>query len=125
MGKDGVLSPSQARAVAALLEARNVGEAAEKAHVPARTIYRWLQTPAFVAALRQAEGEMLDGATRRLLGMQQAALDAIEDVLQDTNTPPAVRVQAARVALDGLLRLRDALVIEARLQALEGMIGNG
>jgi hypothetical protein len=123
MGKDGTLTPSQTRAVGALLAERTVPAAAAAANVPVRTLYRWLSDdPAFAAALKVAEGELLNNAVRRLLAMQSSALDALQAVIDDAATPPAVRVSAARVIVDSLLRVREAVTFENRLAQLEGML---
>jgi AcrR family transcriptional regulator len=120
MSKNGTLSPKQTATIAALLDSRGVAEAAQKAGVPVRTVYRWLQTDdAFKAALRDAEGEMLDSAMRRLLQLQDVALTALHMVLAARDTPPSARVAAAGRVLDATIRMHELRSIEDRLAALE------
>jgi AcrR family transcriptional regulator len=120
MGKNGTVSAKQTATIAALLDSRGVAEAAEKAGVPVRTVYRWLQTDdAFKAALQAAEGELLDQAMRRLLQLQDTALTALHVVLVGRDTPPSARVAAAGRILDATLRLRELRSVEDRLAALE------
>jgi len=113
------LTPKQSRAIPALMTARNVGEAAKAANVAERTLYRWLGDPAFRLRLNEAEGEAIDTATRRLLQLQDPAIDALSDVLQDPGTSPTARLRAATAVLDYLIKLRELRNIEARLLALE------
>ena len=126
MNKNGALSVKQTQAITALLDSRTVADAAEKCGTPTRTIYRWLLDPSFQAALRTAEEGVIDEAVRRLLGMQQQALSALQVVLVARDTPPSARVAAARVVLDAMLKLRELRTVEERLTALESAIeGNG
>lgn len=118
-GKTGALSARQTAVIAALLETRTVADAAEKTGTPARTIYRWLLQDDFKQALQTAESGMIDEAVRRLLGMQQQALTALQVVMMARDTPPSARVAAARTVLDSMLRLRELRTVEERLTALE------
>ena len=116
----GELTAKQQRAVQALLTAKSVSAAALAAHVGERTLFRWLTEPAFRAALTAAESNLIDAATRRLLQLQGAALDTLEALLGDGSDASAgVRLRAAQVALEHLLRLRELRDIEQRLTALE------
>jgi hypothetical protein len=116
------LTPRQRRTIAALLSSRSVPDAAQAAHVGARTLYRWLTEPKFRAALVDAEGGAIDQATRRLIGMQDGAIDLLADVMQDMKVNTAVRLRAAQNVLDYLLKLRELRNVEGRLAALEEMV---
>lgn len=113
------LSAKQHRALSALLTSKSVAEAAAATGLGERTIYRWLTDPAFRQALSAAEGELIDAATRRLLTLQGTALDTLEAVLGDEDASAGVRIRAAQMVLDHLLKLRELRDIEQRLQALE------
>lgn len=112
------LTTRQRRAVAALLSARDIKAAAAAANVGYNTLRTWLDDPAFVAELRSAEGQAIDAATRRLIDLQGQAIDALAEVL-GSGASAAVKVRAAAVVLDGLLRLRELRNIEERLSRLE------
>lgn len=113
------LTPAQRRAVAALLTERNTRAAAEKAKVAERTLYRWLADARFTQALTEAEGEVIAGATRRLLQLQDLAIDAVDVIFQDKDAAPAAKLRAAALVIDGLLKLRELRNVERRLAALE------
>lgn len=117
--KTAELTPAQRRAVAALLTERNTRAAAEKAKVAERTLYRWLADARFTQALTEAEGEVIAGATRRLLQLQDAAIDAVDAVFKDKETSAAVKLRAAQLTIDAMLKLRELRNVESRLVALE------
>lgn len=109
------------RAVAALMSARSVDDAAQLAGVTRRTIFRWLEDPAFRAQLTQAEGDLIDQAARRLLAGQGRALDVLEDVL--VNAPrDSDRRLAAVALLDLLLRWREVRTLDDRVSRLERIV---
>src|SRR5512135_1592195 len=113
-GNSGELSERQRRAVAALLSARNVAEAARVASVGERTLHRWLADPVFRAALLEAEGGAIDAATRRLVSLTDAAIDTLRAVMNDVEAPRAVQLRAAQGVLDYLLKLRELRNVEER-----------
>lgn len=114
----GELTPKQQRALRALLTCKNVAEAAAAASVGERTLHRWRSEPEFRAALSLAEGELLDAATRRLLALHERAIDALEALIDGAQTD-SVRLQAARVAIEASLKLRELRDIDQRIAALE------
>lgn len=116
------LTTKQKQAIAALLSSRNVVEAAKAAHVGERSLYRWMNLPDFRAALIDAEGGAIDQATRRLIGLQNGAIDTLESVLIDSQTSAGVRLRAARAILDYLIKLRELRNLEERLINLESMV---
>ena len=113
------LTPAQRRAIAALLTERNARAAAAKAKVAERTLYRWLADPDFAVALAAAEGDIIAGATRRLLQLQDKAIDAVDAVFGDGETSAAVKLRAAQLTIDAMLKLRELRNVEGRLAALE------
>lgn len=113
------------RAIAALMAARSVTEAAQLAGVDRRTVHRWLQDDAFRAELAQAEGQLIDQAARRLLSGYTAALDVLEDVIN--NAPKDSDRRLAAVAwLQLLMTWRETRTIEERLASIERTVfGDG
>lgn len=118
-GNPSELTTRQQKAIAALLTSRDAKAAAAAAHIGYRTLCRWLTEPAFKAALMQSEGEAIDTATRRLLGLQDAAIDTFDTILTDEKAALAIKLRAAQAILDYLLRLRELRNIEQRLVELE------
>jgi hypothetical protein len=115
------LTTRQQRTIAALLTAKNVREAARASKTPERTIYTWFNEPDFRTALYEAEGHLIDAATRRLLHHQDVALTVILTIMADRDNPASVRLKAAQSVLDQLLKLRELRNVEQRLTALEAI----
>ena len=72
-----------------------------------------------LAALAGAEADMLDAATRRLLQLQEGAIETVQAIMQDGEANASVRLRAAQAVLDYLLKLRELRNVEQRLTALE------
>lgn len=116
-----ILTPRQQRAIAAILTARSLPDAALVANISLRTLRRWFNDSAFRAALLEAEGSAIDQATRRLLTLQAPAIEVLESTMAE-GVNPAVRLRAAQSVLDYLLKLRELRNVEERLSALEASI---
>ena len=117
------IEPKQARAIRALLVCRTIEAAAQHSGFGEKTLRRWMKTPAFRQALADAENTLLDATQRRLVGLNEPALDAIEDILLGLSDAPAgVQLRAAELALSYTLKMREARDLEARLAALEAAI---
>ena len=113
------LSPRQHRAIVALLAQSTVAAAAVSSGVGQSTIYKWLGEAAFRQALAQAEGAAVAAAGRKLVNLAESALNVLSDVLADPTTPAPVRVRAAETILSNLIRYRELVNFETRLDALE------
>ena len=117
--ESAALSVKQLRAVRALLTHPTVAQAAVDCALSEATIYRWLANPAFRAALAQAEGEAVAAAGRKLVALAESALDTVAAVMTDPQAPDAVRVRAAEVVLNNLMKFREVIAFETRLADLE------
>ena len=118
------LPTRKARFVRCLLGARDIRAAARTAEVSERTARRWLREPEVGSALVAAEAEALEAVARSLVTLGGEAVAALERVLADPDTPPAVAVRAADVVLARLLQLRELVAMESRLTALEARLAN-
>jgi DNA-binding NarL/FixJ family response regulator len=99
-----------------------VAQAAAKARVSQRTVYRRLADHAFRQQLRSLQTEMTQRAAALLLaGTMQATKTLIE--LLAPSTPPSVRRAAARDVLELGLCLRQMVELENRVRELEVMAG--
>lgn len=120
------LTPKQSRAITVLLTAKDVQSAAQQAGVGERTLHRWLsEDQTFREALIEAENRVIDVTIYRLAGMTGLALDNLEEVLDCKFAPIApagVRVRAATVILDQLVRLIQLQNLEGRIAAMESVL---
>lgn len=113
------LTPKQRSAIVALLEHGEISAAATAANVARGSLYTWLQQPAFVAALREAETDLLRTLTRQLLTLGTRAIDTFAAVLADPDATATVRLRAADSVIGKLLQLRELSSLEERVAALE------
>ena len=126
MAENGIqpkeLTPAQIKAVHAIVAARDVRAAAAACGTPERTLHRWLQVEAFKLAIAEQESFIVDYAMRRLLLLQDKAIDTIEGVLDSAEVPASVRLRAALGMLDTAIKLRELRDLEVRLVALEAAL---
>lgn len=113
------LTPSQSRAIAALLTERTIEEAATVAKVSPRTIYRWLADSAFTSELKAAQARGLADHIRALTTMLAGNRDVMIDIRDDEETPAHVRLRAAKLIEESLHIWRESVDFEERLQRLE------
>jgi phenylpyruvate tautomerase PptA (4-oxalocrotonate tautomerase family) len=118
MGKS--VTPRQQRALEALLAGATVAEAAAAAGVARKTVYSWIQSPAFRAELDAAQRAAIEAITRRIVRLAEAATEALRVALEEA--PPATRVRAADVLLRRLLEFREFTALEERVAALEAAV---
>lgn len=113
----------RAKAIAALLQARDVREAARISGIGETTLHRWLREDDFKAELADAESAILDAVTRRMTALGNNALDVIEETLRTPQTSLTLRLQAAKMVFEYLLRMRGLRGLEERLNRLEALYG--
>jgi hypothetical protein len=100
----------------------SVAQAAAKAAVSTRTVYRRLADPEFREQLRTLQAEMTQRAADLLLAGTVQATRTLLDLLAP-GTPAHVRRAAARDILELGLGLRQAAELEERLAAVETRVG--
>ena len=108
---------SDERLLSALASGRSVSQAAQAAGLSERTVYRRLSGPAFQQRLSALRDELVTSALAELAGSAGAAVETLKGLL--TSREERVQLAAAKAMLDQLLRLREAVALEQRLQALE------
>lgn len=117
---DRKLTPRQVLAVEALLAGTTIRQAAAVARVNERTLRRWLGQPVMYSAIRDGSRELLDNTGRRLSAVMANAPGVVNEIMRDQTAPAAVRLQAARIALDAGSRLLELIDVVSRLDELEG-----
>lgn len=113
------LTPAQLKAIESLLTTGNIASAAKAAGVHRSSLYRWMaDDEAFKAALRTAEETAVQSLATALVGLGESAVTALHDALSKSNKI-TVRLRAAEIVTDRLLKIRELVQFEARLKALE------
>ena len=106
-------------AIAALLNHRNIEEAARAIGVAPKTLLRWLQIREFQAAYRRARREAVQQAVARLQQSTGAAAVTVLRLMTDPNVPAAVKLRAAECVFAHAIKGIELEDIEARLAELE------
>jgi len=113
------LSPKQHTAINALIAQSSIDSAAKQAGVTQRTLYRWLDEPAFRLSLNGALDKSLDAAARGLVKLTAKAIHVVEEVLDDTELHPSTRLRAADLVLSNVIKLCELRTLAQRVAALE------
>lgn len=119
--KDENVTPKQRLAIASLVATGNVRQAATVAGVAPKTLYTWLSQAAFKRELHTSEQRALEEFSRALVSLAELTTKALRDGLSDANM--TVRLRAAGMVLDGVLRVRELLTLEERIAELERSFG--
>lgn len=122
MAEIGRLSAKQHAAIAALLAAKDVRQAALLASVPERTLFRWLGLPDFRAALAREETRIITHTARLLTAATAEAVQTMQDTMRDPNALPGVRLRASDLVLKNAREYREHEQLEERLARLEEII---
>lgn len=107
----------QRRAIASLVTDGAVTSAAKAAGVSRDTIYRWLQDEHFRRELHTEELRVIEKFSHALASVTEQATMAIREALDDDNA--WVRLRAASMVADGILRARETLELEQGVLDLE------
>jgi hypothetical protein len=93
---DSALDAPQLQVIDALLNGANLNAAADQAGVHRNTIAYWRHTsPAFEAALRDAQNERADMLREGAVARAELAFQALEQILQDPKSSTSARLRAA------------------------------
>ena len=117
------LTTKQRAAIAALLEGQTQATAAVAAGVGRQTVSRWLNEPAFSAALLDGSDGAMRAASARLAAMTEHAIGAMTATMEQPAQPgAAVKLRAADALLSQALKIREHADVLERLAALEAKI---
>ena len=102
--------------VVALLDHGTIKEAAQAVGLSERTVYDRMTKSDFQAIYRAAKNDLIRSAVVSLNKRIQSAVDVIVDIMEDAETNPATRLQAAQTILS------NAAKFSTRLQADEAAV---
>lgn len=109
------------KGIRALLSNRNIRDASTASNIAERTLHSWLKDPLFRKELIEAENTLIDSAARRLISLQEKAIDEVEKILDSEDVTPPVRLRAIQTILDYSLKLKELITLESRVKELEEM----
>jgi hypothetical protein len=120
--KDSKITTNQARCISALLEYSTIQEAASEVGINPRTVYRWMNEPVFMAALRKAETGAISDAVRALLVDLQNNHQVMRDIRDNVRYSPSVRLRAASMLDQSALRWSEMRELKEVIESLEERI---
>jgi hypothetical protein len=100
----------------------SVENAARKAGVGDRTVYRRLERPDFCQQLRQFRTDMVQRTAGLLTGAGMGSVKTLVDLQQDVTVPAPVRRRSARDILELGVKLRECADLEQRVAELEARL---
>ncbi len=99
-----------------------IENAALKAGLGQRTVYRRLAQPEFRERLGRLRAEMIERTAGMLTGAAMGSVKTLVDLQQNQEISPAVRRSAARDVLELGIRFREAADVEGRLALVEELL---
>jgi len=118
------LTPKQRRAAEALATGATVDAASLAAGVTPRTLHRWRSEASFMAAVRSLSAEAAAEHQRALTGELTASRAVMVAARDDPGESWAIRLRAASMLESSLLKWRESVDLEERIQALEERLSN-
>jgi AcrR family transcriptional regulator len=95
------LSPAQAQVIAALAQGRTITDAACDAGIHRTTIHHWFRTePLFKSSFQEAQREYVETLHDGMRDLAARAVETLRNLLDDPNTPAAVRLRTALAVLE-------------------------
>ncbi len=114
------LSRKQEQAIAALLSAPTIKDAAKACGVSEVSLWRWLQLPDFAAAYRAARRQVVERAVSEL---QAATGEAVETLKRNLHCEQAsVEIRAAQIILEQAVKGVELIDLQERVERLESLL---
>ncbi|MEN6621549.1 MAG: hypothetical protein ABFD50_08390 [Smithella sp.] len=112
-------------AIAALLQAESIREAAIKAGIAEATLHRWLKETSFQEDYRIAKREVVSHAICRLQRSAGKAVATLLEIAEAKDNPASARVSAAKTILEMSLKAVEFEDFEKRIADIEKKIAEG
>lgn len=104
--------------IAALIQHGTVKEAAKAAGTTPRTIYDRMREKDFSVEYMRAKSDIIRKAVFTIDEKLSEAINTISDLMQDKETPPAIRLQAAQTILNNAEKFSSRLAVSEK-QAID------
>ena len=112
------------RVILALVAGQTIKGAAAAAGVAEKTVRLWLQANEFKTRLDEARGIVFAEGVERVRSLASQAVDALAYLMRE-NTPPSVRLAAARTILELGFQRHEAEQLRQRIADLEKRLEEG
>lgn len=114
------MKPKQNQAIELLAQGSSIDATASIVKVNRRTIYQWMKDQEFALALHDKSAEVIESLNRKLVGMNEKALDVLDACLDSESE--AIRLRSAIYLNSKLYEILGDLEILRRLDAIEERI---
>jgi len=104
------LTIRQLKFIEAMLTGVAIRTAAKAAGVTERSAHAWLLLPAVRAAIEQGKAALIASSRERIELLSLAAIDTLQELMNDAETPATVRAQCAKALA---ARVLDAVPAQA------------
>ena len=104
------------------MESNSISEACKNAGFSTVTGHKYLNDPDFKALYNQTRRDTFQMATNKLQQSAVQAVDVLNSVMLDEETPASSRVQSARAVLENAYRAYEQDDIQQRLEQLEELL---
>lgn len=122
MSENVSITPKQEQIIALLLDGLTISEAAAKAKLNERTVYRWQKEAGFQQAFTEARKRLLDHSFTSLQLKFDKAVKTLDRHLDATKTIPRDQIKAAEVIVDKTIQIAKLTeriaTLEAQLETL-------
>src|SRR4029453_16725936 len=104
IGHGEKLSRKQDQVITALVTCASITEAAAQCGLAEVTLRRWLKQDGFQAAYRDARRQVVQSVIAQCEHAGTALITTLRAIVDNQDTPPTARIQAAKVVLDVMFK---------------------
>lgn len=111
---------NQVKAIEAILTTRTLTEASKVSGIPLRTLQNWMKHCDFQFALEDAQNDIVQTCSKRLLLLNEKAIETLEDLLDNPLQPQAsIKLKIASKTIELATRYRAIAIAEKNQSATE------
>ena len=107
--------------IAAILQHGTIKEAAQAVRLTPRAIYTRMDDRGFRSLYMAAKDDIIRGAVFSINSKLSAAIDTVQEIMQDTNNNPAIRLQAAQTIINNAGKFAERLTKDEYNSRAEGI----
>lgn len=119
MTENDRITQKQSRFILELLTSKSVLEAGQRCGIGEKTAYRWIKLPQVQNALMEAENRLIFEAMRRLLGLQNTAIETLREIMENPQAKDGDRLRAVQTVFEYALKMREMVMLDQRITDLE------
>lgn len=106
--------------IAAILQHGTIKEAADAVRLTTRAIYDRMESREFRSMYMAAKDDIIRGAVFSINGKLSKAIDTVQEIMQDKDNNPAIRLQAAQTIINNAGKFAERLTKDEYNSRQEG-----